>query len=53
MNAAISPNDSIVTNTIAPTMMYAISIDAGPPVANDFPMPKKRPVPMVPRMAII
>ena len=52
-NAAISPNDNIVTKTIAPTMAYAISIDAGPPVASDLPVPRKRPVPIVPPIAII
>lgn len=28
-------------------------IEAGPPVASDFPVPRKRPVPIVPPMAII
>lgn len=32
--------------TIAPTMAYAIRIDAGPPVARDLPVPRKRPVPI-------
>jgi hypothetical protein len=51
--AAISPRASIVMKTIAPTMAYDISIDAGPPVARLFPVPKNRPVPMVPPIAII
>ena len=48
MKAAISPRDSIVMKTIAPTIAYNISIDAGPPVARLFPVPKNRPVPIVP-----
>ena len=48
MKAAISPRDSIVMKTIAPTIAYDISIDAGPPVARLFPVPKNRPVPIVP-----
>lgn len=45
--AAISPSESIVRMTIQPTMRYAINIEAGPPVARDFPVPRKRPVPIV------
>ena len=51
--AAISPKDSMVMNTMAPTIAYPMSIDAGPPVASDLPVPRKSPVPMVPPMAII
>lgn len=53
MNADISPSDSIVVNTIMPEMAYASSIDAGPPVASDLPVPRKSPVPIVPPIAII
>jgi hypothetical protein len=53
MKAAISPRDSIVMKTITPTIAYDMSIDAGPPVARLFPVPKNRPVPMVPPIAII
>jgi hypothetical protein len=48
INAAISPRDSMVMNTMAPTMAYEMSIDAGPPVARLFPVPRNKPVPMVP-----
>jgi len=51
--AAISPKESMVMNTIAPTIAYPISIDAGPPVASDLPVPRKSPVPIVPPIAII
>lgn len=53
MNADISPSDSIVVNTISPEMAYPSSIDAGPPLASDFPDPRKSPVPIVPPIAII
>lgn len=43
----------MVMSTMAPTIAYAISIDAGPPVASDLPVPRKSPVPMVPPIAII
>jgi hypothetical protein len=51
MKAAISPRDSMVMKTMAPTMAYEISIDAGPPVARLFPVPKNNPVPIVPGVA--
>lgn len=48
MKAAISPKESIVTNIMPPTIAYDISIDAGPPFASEFPVPKNNPVPIVP-----
>ena len=39
--------------TMNPTIAYDISIDAGPPVARLFPVPKNRPVPIVPPIAIM
>lgn len=51
--AAISPKDNIVTNTIAPTMAYDMSNDAGPPFDSAFPVERNNPVPMVPPIAII
>lgn len=48
MKAAISPKESIVTNMMPPTIAYDISIDAGPPFASEFPVPKNNPVPIVP-----
>jgi hypothetical protein len=51
MKAAISPRDSMVMKTMAPTIAYEISIDAGPPVARLFPVPKNSPVPIVPESA--
>jgi hypothetical protein len=48
MKAAISPRESMVVKTMAPTIAYEMSIDAGPPVARLFPVPKNRPVPIVP-----
>jgi hypothetical protein len=53
IKAAISPKLNIVRKTMAPTIRYAIRTDAGPPVARDFPVPRNRPVPIVPPMAII
>lgn len=46
--AAISPKDSIVTKMIPPTIAYDINMEAGPPLANELPVPKNRPVPIVP-----
>jgi hypothetical protein len=51
MKAAISPRHSIVMKTMNPTIAYDISIDAGPPVARLFPVPRNRPVPIVPPIA--
>lgn len=48
MKAAISPNESIVTKTMPPTIAYDINIDAGPPFASELPVPKNNPVPIVP-----
>jgi hypothetical protein len=41
MKAAISPNASIVKKTMTPTMKYDITMEAGPPVDRDFPVPKR------------
>lgn len=48
IKAAISPRESIVMKMIAPTIAYDINIEAGPPFASEFPVPKNSPVPMVP-----
>lgn len=50
---AISPSAWTVMNIIMPIRMYAIRIEAGPPVARARPVPINRPVPILPPMAII
>lgn len=48
--AAISPSDSMVINTMTPTMAYDNSMEPGPPRESDVPVPRNNPVPIVPVM---
>ena len=50
--AASSPREKMVDITITATIMKASMSDPGPPVASVIPDPTKRPVPMLPPIAI-
>lgn len=50
---AISPNACTVQNIMIPSVQYAMTSAAGPPVARADPDPTNRPVPIEPPMAII
>lgn len=52
MYVAISPKQTITDHKIDPTKMYEIKHAAGPALTSAVPVPKKKPVPMVPPMAM-
>ncbi len=52
MYVAISPMHTITDHNMVPTNMYDMRHPAGPALTSAVPVPRKKPVPMVPPMAM-